>query len=235
MTGPSCTCSASVFIPRRMSVTPVANHRSGPLLRFLQHQAPSQRTGPTHPGCGVLRSGSPRFGSLKPEEDFTYRTVQFPGSISPIRWALSTARRRSCGRWHAHATPKPAKSLSQNTVSFSPTVSASAVRLVRRSSLRRGTVVPGRHSRCRRALEIWNQTANDRHQIGACWSAESTVMQGLLGGTIENYFNISSRLSNHGVLGTSAAYVEWNDILFSPIPDASMLFPLRKLHDLEIN
>ena len=38
---------------------------------FLQHQAPSQRTGPTHPRCGVLRPGSPRFGSLKPEEDFT--------------------------------------------------------------------------------------------------------------------------------------------------------------------
>ena len=56
--------------------------RTGPLLRFLQHQAPSQRTGPTHPRCGVLRPGSPRFGSLKPEEDSTYRTVQFPGSIS---------------------------------------------------------------------------------------------------------------------------------------------------------
>ena len=50
--------------------------------RLLQHQAPSQRTGPTHPGCGVLRSGSPRFGSLIPEEDFTYHTVQFSGSIS---------------------------------------------------------------------------------------------------------------------------------------------------------
>ena len=49
---------------------------------FLQHQAPSQRTGPTHPRCGVLRPGSPRFGSLKPEEDFTYHTVQFSGSIS---------------------------------------------------------------------------------------------------------------------------------------------------------
>ena len=62
-----------------------ASGRTGPLLRFLQHQAPSQRTGPTHPRCGVLRLGSPRFGSLKPEEDFTYRTVQFPGSISPLR------------------------------------------------------------------------------------------------------------------------------------------------------
>ena len=51
---------------------------------FLQHQAPSQRTGPTHPRCGVLRLGSPRFGSLKPEEDFTDRTVQFPGSISDL-------------------------------------------------------------------------------------------------------------------------------------------------------
>ena len=61
--------------------------RTGPLLRFLQHQAPSQRTGPTHPRCGVLRPGSPRFGSLKPEEDFTYRTVHFSGSISG-RWAL---------------------------------------------------------------------------------------------------------------------------------------------------
>ena len=29
-------------------------------------------------------STSPRFGSLKPEEDSTYRTVQFPGSISAI-------------------------------------------------------------------------------------------------------------------------------------------------------
>ena len=55
-----------------------ASSRTGPLLRFLQHQAPSQRTGPTHPRCGVLRSASPRFGSLKPEEDSTYRTVQFP-------------------------------------------------------------------------------------------------------------------------------------------------------------
>ena len=58
-----------------------ASGRAGPLLRFLQHQAPSQRTGPTHPGCGVLRPGSPRIGSLKPEEDFTYHTVQFSGSI----------------------------------------------------------------------------------------------------------------------------------------------------------
>ena len=49
---------------------------TGPLLRLLQHQAPSQRTGPTHPRCGVLRPGSPRFGSLIPEEDFTYPTVQ---------------------------------------------------------------------------------------------------------------------------------------------------------------
>ena len=59
-----------------------ASGRTRPLLRLLQHQAPSQRTGPTHPRCGLLRSGSPRFGSLKPEEDFTYRTVQFSGSIS---------------------------------------------------------------------------------------------------------------------------------------------------------
>ena len=58
-------------------------------------QAPSQRTGPTHPGCGVLRSGSPRFGSLKPEEDFTYHTVQFPGSISDwARYARTTKVRR---------------------------------------------------------------------------------------------------------------------------------------------
>ena len=65
-----------------------------PLLRLLQHQAPSQRTGPTHPGCGVLRPGSPRFGSLKPEEDFTYRTVQFSGSISVTnlgRWGNGDA------------------------------------------------------------------------------------------------------------------------------------------------
>ena len=62
-----------------------ASGRAGPLLRFLQHQAPSQRTGPNAPRCGVLRPGSPRFGSLKPEEDFTYRTVQFPGSISDAR------------------------------------------------------------------------------------------------------------------------------------------------------
>ena len=61
-----------------------ASGRTGPLLRFLQHQAPSQRTGPTYPRCGVLRPGSPRFGSLKPDEDFTYRTVQFPGSISDL-------------------------------------------------------------------------------------------------------------------------------------------------------
>ena len=39
---------------------------------FYNTSSPSQRTGPTHPGCGVLRPGSPR-GSLKPEEDFTYR------------------------------------------------------------------------------------------------------------------------------------------------------------------
>ena len=84
-----------------------ASGRTGPLLRFLQHQAPSQRTGPTHPRCGVLRPGSPRFGSLKPEEDFTYRTVQFSGSISANRivkckirtwyggpWVLNDARRR---------------------------------------------------------------------------------------------------------------------------------------------
>ena len=56
-----------------------------------RHSALDRRT----PGCGVLRSGSPRFGSLKPEEDFTYHTVQFSGSISgsTTRRSLSFTRR----------------------------------------------------------------------------------------------------------------------------------------------
>ena len=76
---------------------------------------------------------------------------------------------------------------------------------------------PEGHSRGRRVLEVCNQTAYDGHQIEAYWNAELTAMQGLPGGTIKNYFNISSRLANHGVLGTSAAYVESSDILFSPV------------------
>ena len=57
----------------------------GPVLRVLQRQAPTQRAGPTHPGCGVLWPGRPRIGSLKTEEDFTYGTVQVCGSISTFR------------------------------------------------------------------------------------------------------------------------------------------------------
>ena len=102
----------------------IAAARSRPLLRLLQHQAPSQRTGPTHPGCGVLRPGSPRFGSLKPEEDFTYHTVQFSGSISDFvgerhasggrRWAtrqrcprsVSTAPRALAGPRDSSTNPQ---------------------------------------------------------------------------------------------------------------------------------
>ena len=54
------------------------------VLRVLQRQAPTQRAGPTHPGCGVLWPGRPRIGSLKTEEDFTYGTVQVCGSISIV-------------------------------------------------------------------------------------------------------------------------------------------------------
>ena len=75
-----------------------ASGRTGPLLRLLQHQAPSQRTGPTHPGCGVLRPGSPRFGSLKPEEDFTYHTVQFSGSISVVGFDVGARGAKSRSR-----------------------------------------------------------------------------------------------------------------------------------------
>ena len=45
--------------------------RADAVLHVLQYPAPSQRTGPANPGCGVLRSGEPRTGSLKPNEDFT--------------------------------------------------------------------------------------------------------------------------------------------------------------------
>ena len=43
-----------------------------------RHSALDRRT----PDAVYFDPGSPRFGSLKPEEDFTYRTVQFSGSIS---------------------------------------------------------------------------------------------------------------------------------------------------------
>ena len=82
------TCSSNVCgagkyedVYLRATKRPPASGRSGPLLRFLQHQAPSQRTGPTHPRCGVLDQAH-RDLALKPEEDFTYHTVQFSGSIS---------------------------------------------------------------------------------------------------------------------------------------------------------
>jgi len=38
-----------------------------------------------HPPCGVLEPGYRQLGSLKPEEDFTYSTVQILGSISTMR------------------------------------------------------------------------------------------------------------------------------------------------------
>ena len=150
------------------------------------------------PPCGAASPWSPSVTRFDP--------------VGPLDCTTQVLRPVACTR-----TPKPAKFRSQNAVSFSSTVSASTVRLVIRSSLRRGTVVSRRHSRCRRALEICSQTAYDGHQIGAYRRAESTVMQGLLGGIVENYFNITSRLANRGVLGTSAAYVESSDILFSPI------------------
>ena len=55
-------------------------------------------------------------------------------------------------------------------------------------------------------------------------------MQGLLGETIENYSNISSRLANHSGLGTSAAYEESNDILFSLILGADVSIPTLRTH-----
>ena len=51
--------------------------RAGLARYFGYNTSPSQRTGPTHPRCGVLRPGSPRS-----EKDFTYRTVQFPPFLS---------------------------------------------------------------------------------------------------------------------------------------------------------
>ena len=38
---------------------------------FYKHPAPSYGTGPTHPGCGVLRAGRGEHGGLKPGGDFT--------------------------------------------------------------------------------------------------------------------------------------------------------------------
>jgi len=68
------------------------------VFRFLQRQAPSQRTGPTHPGCGVLRAGHHWIGGLKPVTDFTYATVQVSGSISVSTflksWNLYSAERQ---------------------------------------------------------------------------------------------------------------------------------------------
>ena len=74
------------FDIEHVSLQPAGDLLEPPALEF---------DGPTHPGCGVLRSGSPRFGSLKPEEDFTYHTVQFPGSIS------GGGRRRPCSMLEA--------------------------------------------------------------------------------------------------------------------------------------
>lgn len=35
----------------------------GPVLHVLQHRAPSQRTEPTHPGCGVFEQASPEMAA----------------------------------------------------------------------------------------------------------------------------------------------------------------------------
>ena len=48
-----------------------ASGRAYPVLRLLQHPAPSYGTGPTHPGCGGLRAGRGEHGGLKPGGDFT--------------------------------------------------------------------------------------------------------------------------------------------------------------------
>ena len=48
-----------------------ASGRAYPVLRLLQHPASSYGTGPTHPGCGVLRAGRGEHGGLKPGGDFT--------------------------------------------------------------------------------------------------------------------------------------------------------------------
>ena len=69
-------------VPTCLRIANRAASGVSPVLQVLQHQAPSQRTGPTHPGCGVLRAGYPGVGSLKQKEDFTYGTVQVSGSIS---------------------------------------------------------------------------------------------------------------------------------------------------------
>ena len=58
-------------LPARLRNANRAPSRVSPVLRVLQRQAPPQRTGPTHPGCGVLWPGRPRIGSLKQKEDFT--------------------------------------------------------------------------------------------------------------------------------------------------------------------
>ena len=55
------------------------------------------------------------------------------------------------------------------------------------------------------SAEVRNQTAIDRHQIGAYWSAESTGVQGLTGTTAGDYFNNTSRLSKQSELRTSVA------------------------------
>ena len=89
------------------------------------------------------------------------------------------------------------------------------MRLVIRSLLRRGTVLLREEfSRRPWTLKICNQIANDRHQIGASWSAESAGTQGPLDEAIGIYFNLSSRLSKYSELGTRAAYAESSEIFF---------------------
>ena len=40
-------------------------------FKFYNTRPAPQRAGPTHPGCGVLRTGRPRIGGLNSMEDFT--------------------------------------------------------------------------------------------------------------------------------------------------------------------
>jgi hypothetical protein len=61
---------------------------TGSVFQSLQYQALSQRTGPMHRMCGVLREGHLSTGGLKPKESFTYGTVKFSEFISPCKAGL---------------------------------------------------------------------------------------------------------------------------------------------------
>ena len=107
----SLECSGSPA-PGRRRTSPAAVRQFLPLDCFRRRRCRHRRGQPYaarfRPGagaeaCGVLRPGSPRFGSLKPEENFTYRTVQFPGSIAQVRGVFCERVGKNAFRfWRLH-------------------------------------------------------------------------------------------------------------------------------------